>query len=57
MEDIVDLGDTVHCPSAQVLGGDNCDYGAGFLDGQAPMSTSTAARRGGGRGRGRACTT
>jgi hypothetical protein len=26
MEDIVDLGDTVHCLSAQVPGGDDCDY-------------------------------
>ena len=53
MEDIVDLGDTSHGPSAEAGGGEYGDYGVGFSDAQPPMSVVAAARRGGGRSRGR----
>lgn len=51
MEDIVDLGDT----SAQVGGEEDGDCGGGFSDAQPPLSAVAAARKGGGRARGRAC--
>ena len=55
MEDIDELGDTGHLPSAQVPGLDDCDYDARFSDVQTPVGTSAAARSR--RGRGRAGTT
>ena len=55
MDDIVNLGDSSHCPSTQVPAGEDCDYGTEFLDSQYPVSTAPASRRGVGRGRGRTC--
>lgn len=53
MDDIVDLGDSPHCPSTQVPIGADCDYEAGFLDSQIPPPSMAASRRGGARSRGR----
>ena len=57
MEDIVDLGDDLHCPSTQVSAGGDCDNATGFFDNQSPVSTTAASRRGRVRARGRACAT
>ena len=57
MEDIVELGDSSHCPSTQLPIGADCDYGSGFLDGQSPMSTTAVVGRGPRRARGKPCDT
>lgn len=53
MDDIVDLGDSPHCPSTQVPIGADCDYEGGFLDSQIPPPSAAASRRGGAPSRGR----
>jgi hypothetical protein len=53
MDDIVDLGDSPHCPSTQVPIGADCDYEDGFLDNQFPPPSAADSRRGGAHSRGR----
>ena len=53
MEDIVDLGETVECPSTQVLSGVHCDAPEEFFDGDEPGPFTPAAGRRDGRGGGK----
>ena len=50
MDDIVDLGETVECPSTQVSSVVHCDTPEEFFDGDEPALFTPATGRRGGRG-------